>query len=113
MSRVGFIVGRDREDAIRSAEQAYKWQRIAIFRFATAEKVDVRVVDSVGEFRSLGPLTPIYRAAGFEKRPDVDKWTALVEARVAIWGPPPVAQPLLQARADRTISREGYETAND
>ena len=86
MSRIGFIVAENRMMAVRSAERYYCWQRIGIFRFVTAAKVDVRVIDGIGEFHSLGPLTPLFRGLHFDRRPDTAEFAGLVAAHLAIWG---------------------------
>lgn len=86
MSRVGFVVAEDRAEAIKTAEQKYLWRRIAAWRFVTEAKEDIRVVDAIGEFRSLGPRTKIFRGLGFERRPDKAKWEELVAQKLAIWG---------------------------
>lgn len=107
--RLAFIVGEDRGQAVRCATEGYRWIQIAAWRFVDEHKTDIRVIDQIGEFRSFGPLTRIYRAWGFDKRPDKAKWHGLVEASVACWGepePPEYKNPIAR---DNTSSKMDFK----
>lgn len=85
MSRVAFLVGGDKAAAIRWAE-AQGWPRLAAFRFTNDAREDVRVIDAVADFACFGAGTRVYRADGFETRPDQARWGELVALGKASWG---------------------------
>ena len=86
MSRIAYLVGPDKATAVLAAQKHFRWDRIAAFRFVDAAKTDIRVIDSLGEFRSFGPDTRIFRAPGFGKRPDIARWDELLAHGLARWG---------------------------
>ena len=95
--RVAFLVGGnespkqvigDIKSAIDFAEKN-GWERLSYNRFTNKLCEDVRVINAVGDFRSLGPLTKIYRAPGFEDREDYSDFVRLVTSGVAVFANEP------------------------
>lgn len=82
--RRAFLVGGSREAGIRTAKRQPGWDQIAAFRFVTPDRVDVLVIDAVGEFVSAGGPKPLFLGEGFKERRDMVKWERLFAEGVAV-----------------------------
>jgi hypothetical protein len=85
---IGYLVGRNREDAADYA-QTLGWTRIALDRYATPAKDDIRYIDHAHQLVTFGGQRgfPLYKSPNFSLRSEFDRsrFDMLVDDGTAIW----------------------------